>query len=62
MTNNHNNSTISDIPSQIVERFPEQLKPQDVADEVIDRLRNVIEEKSRLTDRDIKKAIFPDDS
>ena len=50
---------ITDVPSQIFEKFLEELKIAKVPDEIIGRLRATLLTERSITETAIKAAIFP---
>ena len=54
-----NEQIVTDVPSQIFEKFLEELKLSGVSDEIIERLRTPFLKKRNITETAIKLAIFP---
>jgi hypothetical protein len=54
-----NEQIVTDIPSQIFEKFLEELKVSGVSNEIIERLSTTLLAERNVTETAIKLAIFP---
>jgi len=55
-----NNKITADIPTQIFEKFLEELKSAEIPTEIVGRLKGVLSNKEIPNEVDIKNALFSD--
>lgn len=59
--NNEENNKIISVPQQVVGQFLEELKKQNVPEEVVNRLRKTIIEDGKFSVEALKVALFSND-
>ena len=62
MTTAPTHNGMSDVPTQVFEKFLQALGDADTSVELIDRLRKTLLEDEKLTEGALKKALFAEDS
>lgn len=52
----------ADVPTQVFESFLTALEKEGVAQEVIQRLRKTLVEEGKFSDKQLKSALFPEET